>query len=201
MEELINLKREITGNGDFHYSYPEYINDLSKTHWTPIDIAEIAIEWLVKDAELKVKILDIGAGIGKFCLAGGLISNALFTGVEKRKNLFNEANIILDKLSINNVEFIHANITEIDFKKYNAFYYYNPFGEQIAVSDWIDKEIVFSEEKLNFYEEFVFNQLDKMPENTKVVTYYSERFYLPKSYQIKNMMFDGELVLWEKTNT
>jgi len=201
MEELIRLKRKKTGDENFNYSYPEYINDLSKTHWTPIDIAKIAIDWLVSNSESGVKVLDIGAGVGKFCLTGGLVSKALFTGVEKRKNLFNEANIILDKLSIDNVEFIHANITEIDFKNYNAFYYYNPFGEQIAVSDWIDKEVPFSEDKLNYYEEFVFNQLDEMPENTRVVTYYSEKFHLPKSYKIKNMMFDGELVLWEKINS
>lgn len=200
MEELIKLKRKKTGDENFIYSYPEYINDLSKTHWTPIEIAEIAIGWLVSDSEPEMKVLDIGSGIGKFCLTGGLISKALFTGVEKRENLYNEAKAIMGKLSINNVEFIHANVTEIDFKNFNAFYYYNPFGEQIAISDWIDKNISFSEEKLGQYEEFVFNQLDQMPLNTRVVTYYSEKFYLPKSYQIKNMMFDGELVLWEKVN-
>lgn len=182
---------------DFDKLYPEYIRKLSKIHWTPIEIAATAINWLASSSE--TKILDIGSGVGKFCILGGILSGAQFTGVEKRENLVQEANKALSKLSIENVNFIYSNITEINFIKYNAFYYFNPFCEQVASGDWIDLNVSFSDKKHRMYEQYVFNQLSKMPLGTMLVTYCSQDFSPPPTYKIHDMMFDGLLVLWART--
>ena len=103
----------------------------------------------------KAAILDIGSGIGKFCIVGAQISKATFTGIELRSNLVKEAAQIAKKLNIPNVSFINDDITNIGFEHFDAFYFYNPFGEHIAVADWIDKAIDFSEKQLFVLEKYV----------------------------------------------
>ncbi|MBL4592482.1 MAG: methyltransferase domain-containing protein [Flavobacteriales bacterium] len=183
-------------NQDFDKLYPEYIRSLSNIHWTPIEIIEVAIEWL--GAYSGANILDIGSGAGKFCIVGGILSNSKFTGIEKRGNLVSEANKLLKNFELNNVRFINANILNSDFRKYDAFYYFNPFCEQIASCQWIDQNISFSKTKYRLYENYVYSQLLKMPLGTRLVTYCSHDFSPPSSYKIKEMMFNGLLVLWIK---
>jgi len=193
--EVINLHKELN-DVRFEKIYPKYVRELSKIHWTPIDIATIAINWLAVSSH--TKILDIGSGVGKFCILGGLLSNAQFTGVEKRKKLINVANKSLAHFSLNNVKFIHSNILDVNFNSYDAFYYFNPFCEQIALCDWIDDTTTYSRDKYELYEQYVIDQLAKMPIGTKLVTYCCHDFYPPNSFTIKDMMFDGQLVLWVK---
>jgi len=75
--------------------------------------------------------LDIGSGAGKFCLIGAASTKGLFYGVEQRKELVNLCKSIAKTHQINNVEIFHSNITEISFSDYDAFYFYNPFYENI----------------------------------------------------------------------
>lgn len=181
---------------DFDQLYPIRYRSISKIHWTPVDVIKIAVGWL--NGKTPCKILDIGSGVGKFCLLGSILSKSIFVGVEKRKNLFEQSKKTAKLLEIKRVHFINENVVNIDFTDYDAFYYFNPFCEQIANSDWIDKKPTFSLEKYGEYEKHVFSQLKIMPKGTKVVTYCSNDFSLPVSYQVRNMMFDGLLVLWIK---
>jgi len=181
---------------DFDQLYPIRYRSISKIHWTPVDVIKIAVDWL--NEKTPCKILDIGSGVGKFCLLGSILSKSTFVGVEKRKNLFDQSKKTAELLEIKRVHFINENVVNIDFTDYDAFYYFNPFCEQIATSDWIDKKSEFSVEKYGEYEQHVFFQLQKMPKGTRVVTYCSNDFSLPASYQIRNMMFEGLLVLWVK---
>jgi 16S rRNA A1518/A1519 N6-dimethyltransferase RsmA/KsgA/DIM1 with predicted DNA glycosylase/AP lyase activity len=175
--------------------FPEN-NPLDAYFWTPNNIITKAINWLVSSSD--TKILDIGSGSGKFCLSGALQTKAHFTGVEKRKTLITEANNAVTNLSIKNVSFIHSNITEIDFSNYNAFYFYNPFGEHLPSSEYINNEIVFSENKFYLYQEYVFKQLSKLKRGARLVTYFSPYFFPPESFIIKDILDDGNLVFWEK---
>lgn len=169
----------------------------SALHWTPVSVAEKAAKWLGENPASKV--LDIGSGVGKFCICGAKVSEAHFTGVEIRKSLIEEAKLIASKKKLINVSFLHQNVTTLDFSAYNAFYFYNPFGEQVAIADWVDENLSFSEKKLNEYENFIFEQFTTLPKGTRVATYYSPNFYLPNSYFPKEILEDGTLVFWEKT--
>ena len=53
---------------NFDQMYPIRIQKLSKMHWTPIEIANKAAKFLAYRPGIKV--LDIGSGVGKFCLVG-----------------------------------------------------------------------------------------------------------------------------------
>jgi len=173
-------------------------NKLDTYFWTPNRIISEAINWLVTSSN--TKILDIGSGSGKFCLTGALQSKAHFTGVEKRKNLVKESNDKLNKSSLQNVIFVHSNITAIDFSKYNAFYFYNPFGEHLnPSSEHLDNNISFSEDKFNIYQDYVINQLNKLKKGVRLVTYYSPYFSPPASFFIQKISKDGNLVFWTKT--
>src|SRR3954469_15119917 len=69
---------------DFRFDqvYSPHIRKLSETHWTSVEVAIRASELLVTSE--RTRVLDVGAGSGKFCIVGALSSRAQFTGIEHR---------------------------------------------------------------------------------------------------------------------
>lgn len=183
-------------DSEFDKVYPKRIISLSNVHWTPIEIAKTALEWLEVNKDSHV--LDIGSGVGKFCIIGATLTQGRFSGVEKRPDLVRIGEKVCAEKKLEKVSFINTDITQIEFEKFNAFYYYNPFCEQIAVDDFIDDTITFSQDKYRMYEDYVFSQLAKQPIGTRIVTYCSERFALPSSYSLRNLSFNNSLALWVK---
>ena len=55
---------EDVDDSTFNMLYSTRIRRLSERHWTPVAIAKIAADYLVNKPNKKV--LDIGAGVGKF---------------------------------------------------------------------------------------------------------------------------------------
>src|SRR5215204_1420835 len=101
----------------FNKLFPPRIQAKASKHWTPLDVAKSAAEFLV--TENNVHVLDIGSGIGKFCLAAANYRpEALFYGIEQRKELVDYANDCSSKLDLFNVFFIHGNFTQIDFRQF-----------------------------------------------------------------------------------
>ena len=168
----------------------------SYIHWTPIEVIQTAVEWLGTKSENR--ILDIGSGVGKFCIIGAMNSRAHFTGVETRKNLVDEAFVLKKELKLSNVDFIHSDIKEIDFKNFTSFYFYNKFCENMAISGSIDDQIKFDEEAYYFYQDFVVDQLKKTPKGTKLVMYCSPDLDISIDFDLKDMYFEGLLQLWVK---
>jgi SAM-dependent methyltransferase len=180
----------------FNTLYPLRIKKLSERHWTPVEVAKLAADYLVDNP--KCKVLDIGSGAGKFCLIGAASTKGHFYGVEQREELVKLSQRIAKKHHINNIEFFHSNITEISFSDYDSFYFYNPFYENIDDSLLIDNKIVI-EEKLYFkYSEYVENQLKKTPVGTRLVTYWSMWFEIPKGFDLEFTGYDGKLNFWKK---
>lgn len=194
--EISKIYNFIENDSEFDKVYPSRYQKISKIHWTPVEVIKTTVEWLEENKALR--ILDIGSGVGKFCILGSIVSKLTFVGVEKRKNLFLQSKKIAAFFKTKNVFFINDNITNINFQEFDAFYYFNPFCEQIAHSDWIDQEPDFSEEKYKNYEDYVISELSVMPIGAKVITYCSNDFILPSSFRLKNMMYDGQLLLWIK---
>src|SRR5215211_6350217 len=96
----------------FNKLFPPRIQAKASKHWTPLEVAKSAAEFLVP--ENNVHVLDIGSGVGKFCLAAANHkTHALFYGVEQRKDLVDYANACNSKLDLHNVLFIHSNFTQI----------------------------------------------------------------------------------------
>jgi 16S rRNA A1518/A1519 N6-dimethyltransferase RsmA/KsgA/DIM1 with predicted DNA glycosylase/AP lyase activity len=196
MELLIEENLDSTEAG-FDKIYKAKYQKASKLHWTPAEVIETAIGWL--NCNEKSRILDIGSGVGKFCIVGSFFSKAIFTEVEKRKDLVSEANRVKNELDRVNVSFLHSNITAIDFSDFDIFYYYNPFYEQKAVFGCMDQKNSFSEEKFEIYSTYVLEQLNKKAIGTKVVLYHSTDLSLHEKYELNTIFYDGALQLWIKT--
>jgi len=189
--------RSYTSDFEFDSLYPLSIQALAKNHWTPLSIAMKAAEFLA--AKSNVRILDIGSGVGKFCLAAAHHTpKAIYFGVEQRKNLINFANTAKQHMQLDNVSFIHGNFTQLDLKKYDNFLFYNSFYENLDCTNKIDESIDYSGELYNYYNRYLYRQLRQMPEGTKVCTYCSLEDEIPRDFHLISTDKDDALKFWIK---
>lgn len=154
---------------EFDSIYPPEVRALSRVHWTPAAIARRAAKFLV--TKPGTKVLDIGCGPGKFCIVGALSTPGQFTGVEQRENLVQVARTVLFKAKIWNARIMQANITEVDFSRYDAFYLFNPFMENLLDHERIDDAFELSDALYRRYTDYVARQLAVAPLGTRIATY------------------------------
>lgn len=180
----------------FDWLYPEHFQLISLKHWTPISIARKAAEYLdVKGA----KILDIGSGIGKFCLtAAHHHPDTHYFGVEQRHELVHYAMIAQKYLRLDNANFFHANITQVNFSEFDHFYFYNSFYENIDQKNAIDDTIETSYSLYDYYTQYLQSVLKHKPAGTRVVTYQSLGEILPDDFKQADQSFGTLLRLWIK---
>jgi SAM-dependent methyltransferase len=196
-ERKVKTESWFSSDAKFDLLYPLEIQELAKRHWTPLSVARKAVTFLA--AEKHARILDIGSGAGKFCLAAGYYRpNAFYFGVEQRISLQYKAETARQILRLENVQFIHGNFTKLDFRDYDHFYFYNAFYENLAGTDKIDNSIVYSGELYNYYNRYLYNQLDQKPAGTRLATYHSMEDEIPKSYHVVGSEFDNLLKFWIK---
>lgn len=181
----------------FNSLYPEPIQLLAKTHWTPLHVAREAANYLA--GENGAKILDIGSGVGKFCLgAAHYKPNAFYYGVEQRKHLIDHAEAARNRLGFHNVSFIHANFTELDLKRYDHFYFYNSFYENLSFINRIDDSLEHSSELYAHYSRYLLYELAAMPEGTKIATFCCSEDDMPQDFHIVGTAVDNYLKFWIK---
>ena len=184
-------------DSEFHQLYPPALREAADTHFTPVEIARQAAEYLV--TEPGTRVLDIGSGAGKFCILGASCTAGHFTGVEQREGLCTLSKKLLQRYQLPNVMFIHSNITEIDFRSFDAFYLFNPFYENIHRNECIDTTIELERELYFTYSTYVRQQLDALPKGTKLVTYFSYLDEIPDSFELQLVGVKGKLRFFEKT--
>ncbi len=192
-----NLKSGIEVNDEyFDTIYPKPLRAVSEFHFTPVDVAQYAARALVERPGTRV--LDIGSGAGKFCLVGAACTGGHFTGVEQREHLFQLSEEVAVRYALPNVSFLHANIMDIRFEGYEAFYFFNAFYENINQENPVDFSLKLDRQLYDSYSLFVRGQLDQMPPGTKLATYFSYFDEIPGSYKVRKTRFDGYLKIWEK---
>lgn len=181
----------------FNTLFPPSAQRLAKQHWTPLPIARTAIDFLTPhDNE---RVLDIGSGIGKLCLAGAHFKpSAFFTGVEQRGNLVQVAREAQEKLQLGNTNFCHDNFTGLDFNEYDNFYFFNSFYENLSTDDKIDDSIDYTEGLYNYYSNCLYKKLADLPPGTRIVTYHSLEDEIPFSYHAIATRFNNRLKCWVK---
>jgi hypothetical protein len=180
----------------FDWMYPEHFQLLSLKHWTPLAIARKAAAFL---AEPGARVLDIGSGIGKFCLAAAYaFPETFFYGVEQRHELVYHAEEAKNYTQLHSVKFIHANITQVNFREFDHFYFYNSFYENIGTGYPIDDTIAISESLYTYYTQYLWKALDEKPPGTRLVTFHSFGEEVPPSYQLAGIANDGLMKMWIK---
>ena len=162
---------------------PAYGGAMSTVHWTPLAVS-LHVASLLAEGGCR-RILDIGSGVGKFCILGALSTRATFVGVEQRASLVEVARSAAARTGASRASFVHANAIDVDFAEFDAFYLYNPFYEQIALDGFpIDDTIEPSYERYRRYVVATTEKLREMPRGTRVVTYHG--FWeddMPAEYQ------------------
>ena len=177
--------------------YPKPIRDLAERHWTPLEISKMAVEFLVPYSGAKV--LDIGSGVGKFVLAGAYLKpEAVFFGVEQRKNLMLYAEAARNILGLQNAHFFHRNFTQLHFKPFDHFYFYNSFYENLVDTGRIDDRTMGFPELYNFYTRALYKKLEAMPIGTRVVTFHCLEGKLPPAYHLVEQQVGSLLKFWMK---
>lgn len=180
----------------FDQIYPPQIRKLSSLFWTPVAVAAEAAKWFTTTPGLRV--LDLGCGAGKFCLVAASLADGRFTGVEQRAELVAAARQAAADLHLPEVEFLHANLMELSFADYDAFYLFNPFEENMH-GHKIDRAIPLSTELFKRYTSYVAEQLGQRPLGTRVVTYMGYADDIPACYDCEATRFGDDLKLWIKT--
>lgn len=171
---------------------------LSPIHWSPLEVIKTAAAFL--SDKPGSKIIDIGSGIGKFCIAAAQhYPDCDFYGIEQRKDLY-EIALMSRKSSSSelNTHFMHGNFTELDFSSYDGLYFFNSFAENLYRFGRIDNSIQYSAGLYNYYATYFYKILEGKASGTRLVTYHGDDAELPQSYQLIQETFNTKLKMYIK---
>lgn len=186
----------LSSDEEFDRVYPVSVRQASTHHWTSVAACRQAARWLV--AGPHTRVLDIGCGPGKFCAIGALSTPGHFTGVEQRKHLCRTAQIMIERYRIERVDILHANVTELAFDSFDAFYLFNPFEENLRPEYRIDDAVRVDADLYGQYVGHVRSELARARPGARVVTYWGDCEEVPDCYDCVQTAFDRELRLWVK---
>jgi SAM-dependent methyltransferase len=170
------------------------------THFTPLDVARRAAILLAHPSNARV--LDVGSGAGKFCIeAARVVPSAQFVGVELRPHLVRVATRLAAAANVTNARFIHGDALDLDWSEYDAFYFYNPFAEQIIEKPFtLDNTLALDPLNFHLYVNAVSERLAAARWGTRVVTYHGFGGPLPAGYELTctDRIGSDQLELWIK---
>jgi SAM-dependent methyltransferase len=178
--------------------YPESVQLLATKHWTPLNITKLVVQFLVPHKA--VKVLDIGSGVGKFCLAAAFYKpQASFYGVEQRKHLVDYADEAKKSTGLQNVHFLHQNLTKLNFNRFDHFYFYNSFYENLMNTDKIDDSVICAPNLYIYYNRYLYKKMEGMPSGTRIATFHSISNKMPPGFDLVESHLDQLLKFWIKT--
>ncbi len=134
-----------------------------------------AAEFLCDETSINKKVLDIGSGIGRFCiLAAKLHPNFQFEGIELDEKRVDLANLIAEEMEVKNVKFICGDFRDLDVAEYGGFFIYSPFrmgaAHELNVTprNWDYDSIIKYVNEMN---EITAHKLSATPSGTKYTIY------------------------------
>ncbi|MDC0744184.1 class I SAM-dependent methyltransferase [Polyangium mundeleinium] len=179
--------------------YPADIRELSSRFWTPASVAVRAAQLCAPEG--RARVLDVGAGVGKFCLVGALVTESIFVGVEHRRALVDVGREVIAAVGARNARLVHGTIEDIDFSYFDALYFYNPFEENLVAPSWqMDGAVPLSLERFQEDVTRIEAALEAAPPGMRVVTYQGFGGKMPPDYEIVEEDPEGapHLRLWVK---
>ena len=135
------------GDRAFDRFLPLDLQLVSATHWTPLSVASRVAEW-IDDLGLRT-VVDIGSGAGKFCVSAALACRARFIGVEQRASLVSAAQDLARVFAVEDrVTFVQGTFGVTPLPEAEAYYLFNPFGENLFPSEArLDDEVELSDDR------------------------------------------------------
>lgn len=167
---------------DFDRFLSQELRSVSAQHWTPLVVAARAAAWF--DALNVRTVTDIGSGAGKFCVAAALTGRSHFTGLEQRPRLVAAARALARLFQVDKqVCFIEGTLGRVATPVAEAYYLYNPFGENLLLpSEQLDKGVELSTQRYMRDIAAMEELLQQAPLGTYVLTYNGFGGRVPASY-------------------
>lgn len=178
---------------------PRAARELSGDYWTPLAAAVRAAEWL--DAVGARTLLDIGSGPGKLCIATALAGNCHVSGLEHRTGLVETARALARAFAVDDrVTFIEGALGETPLPAVDAYYLFNPFGENLLGVCEMEEHVELSADRYRRDVALVEDLLLRAPLGTCVVTYNGYGGSIPPSYRELNIErgLPNVLKMWRK---
>lgn len=178
--------------------YPLHIRRASSVHWTPVEVAVRAAKLLAISPG--AQILDIGSGVGKFCIVAAAAVGARVHGIEHRPHLVEIAERAAARVGVE-VTFRTGTFAPEDAVGVDGIYLFNPFAENVCSSaDSIDVTV---ERSLSRFERDIATAEELFRQarvGTRVVTYCGFGGRLPAGYTLATRdRCAGLIELWVKT--
>ena len=188
------------GDDEFDAWLPAAVRWPSVRYWTQVGVAVRVARWLRSRGVCSV--LDVGSGAGKFCVVGALSTGLSFTGVEQRANLVDSARSLAARFGMSGrARFVHGDLDDVDCNLFDALYFYNPFGENVApIASRLDEKVELG--RARFDRDIATAQavLSRMPLGAYLVTYNGYGGRVPDSFDLVHAKVAGLslLRLWRK---
>jgi len=173
---------------------PDELQGLSKTHWTPIEVAVRATVLLCPTTGTRV--LDVGAGVGKLCAVGALSQMGVWCGVEQHEALVDAARGLSRRLGVaERTMFLHGDAFSIDWRDFDAIYLFNPFETPLFSPIDAAQHLEYRRHVAR-----VQRQLSSLADGVRVVTFHGFGGAMPPSFELHyHERFEppgADLVLW-----
>jgi SAM-dependent methyltransferase len=120
--------------------YPAAIRDAGEQLWTKVAVARRAAEQFVEHRAFRV--LDVGAGCGKFCIAAAEVHPELqIVGCERDPSLVEIATRAATAMAADNVRFVSGDATRMSWTDFDGIYIFRPFDEDVEAIHRIERSL------------------------------------------------------------
>lgn len=182
----------------FDQIYPLAVRRASWLHWSPIRACVRAVKLLAPGPE--TRLLDVGAGAGKFCIVAAAMSGARVRGVERSPYLAQVARAAAFRLGVS-VEIADGTLDGEDPSSTDALYFFNPFAEALylpgaAMEESAEERAARARHDVASAERF----LERARVGARVATFFGFGGRMPSSFERvkREACAGGVLELWEK---
>lgn len=182
-------------DAEFDRLFPDELRDRSHVHWTPVAVALRAAELLAPSSR-GIRVLDVGAGVGKLCLVGALVTGAVWWGIEQDPVQIAAAHHAAWALDITQrTRFVQGDGSRLSWDGFDAFYFYNPF-HTVMLAPHASPFVRYA--TIHATLRRIEHRLAATPPGTRVLTFHGFGGQLPASFtQIaREPVGDGALELF-----
>ena len=185
----------------FDIFLPEDLRELSADQWTPLEVASATALWL-RECGVE-RVVDIGSGPGKFCVAAALAGTCELVGLEQNPRFVAIASSLARLFGVDRrVRFVHGTLGDSELPPTDAYYLYNPFAQQIFAPNE-DFVCGATPNYARYHQDVRLAQaiFRRAPAGTIVVTYNGFGGLMPASYEVYRTSRELPCVLrmWRKT--
>jgi SAM-dependent methyltransferase len=199
VRDRIRLRKIVT---DFEFDrwMMDDVRCHSARHWTPVGVAARVAGWLHERGVSRV--LDVGSGVGKFCVVGALATPLSFVGIEHRRHLVDAARALARRFQVDtSTRFIHGSLNARTALSCDALYLYNPFEENLhGTGMQIDQTVALGRPEFLQSIRLAQSLMERMAPHSYLVTYNGFGGSIPGSYVLEEERAAGVnlLRLWRK---